>query len=69
MAEDVRSQAIGHINGFIYERHYRNQVVDINIVSAFLKTPLDEALMKLIGYISLIKDPNALAKLSPVQRR
>jgi hypothetical protein len=52
-AEKVRNQAMGHVNGFIYEKSYRNQIIDVNIVSAFLETPSDEALMKLISHISL----------------
>ena len=34
--EEVRSQAMGHVNGTIYEKSYRNQVVKTDIVSAFL---------------------------------
>jgi hypothetical protein len=62
VAEEVRSQEIGHVNGSIYEKSYRNQVVDANIVSAFLETPSDEAIMKLMGHISLTRDPNALTE-------
>ena len=40
---------MGHVNGLIYEKSYRNQIVDADIVSAFLETPSDEAIMKLIG--------------------
>jgi hypothetical protein len=50
------------VNGSIYEKSYRNQVIDANIVSAFLETPSDEAIMKLMGHMSLTRDPNALAE-------
>src|SRR5271163_1939344 len=60
---------MGHVNGSIYEKSYRNQVVDADIVSAFLETPSDEALMKLMGHMSLTRDPNAPAEPSPAQRR
>ena len=67
--EEVRSQAMGHVNGSIYEKSYRNQVVDADIVSAFLETPSDEALMKLMGHMSLTRDPNAPAEPTSAQRR
>jgi hypothetical protein len=68
-AEEVRSQAMGHVNGTIYEKSYRNQVVKADIVSAFLETPSDDALMKLIGHMSLTRDPNAPAEPTSAQRR
>lgn len=57
MIEAVRSQAMGHVNGTIYERSYHNQVVDANTVSAFTDTPSDEMMMKLTGHVSLTADP------------
>ena len=68
-AEEVRSQAMGHVNGSTYEKSYRNQVVDTDIVSAFLETPSDKALMKLMGHMSLTRDPNAPAEPTSAQRR
>jgi hypothetical protein len=59
VVEGERSQAMGHVNGSIHERSYRNQIVDADIVSAFLETPSDEATMKLMGHMSLTRDPNA----------
>lgn len=38
-------------------------------VGAFLETPSDEALMKLIGHMSLTRDPNAPAEPTSAQRR
>jgi hypothetical protein len=69
VAEEVRSQAMGHVNGSIYEKSYRNQIVDADIVSAFLETPSDEAIMKLMGHMSLTRDPNAPAEPTSAQRR
>jgi hypothetical protein len=68
-AEEVRSQAMGHVNGAIYEKSYRNQVVKADIVSAFLETPSDDALMKLMGHMSLTRDPNAPAEPTSGQHR
>jgi hypothetical protein len=59
---------MGHVNGTIYEKSYRNQVVDCDIVSAFLETPSDEAIMKLMGHLSLTRDPNAPAEPTSEQR-
>jgi hypothetical protein len=69
VAEEVRSQAMGHVNSSIYERSYRNQIIDADIVSAFLETPSDDAIMKLMGHMSLTRDPNAPAEPTPAQRR
>jgi hypothetical protein len=57
------------VNDSIYEKSYRNQVIDANIVSAFLETPSDEAIMKLMGHISLTRDPNAPTEPTSAQRR
>jgi hypothetical protein len=57
------------VNGPIYEKSYRNQIVDADIVSAFLETPSDEAIMKLIGHMLLTRDPNAPAEPTSAQRR
>jgi Protein of unknown function (DUF3435) len=59
---------MGHVNGSIYERSYRNQIVDVDIVSAFLETPSDTGIMKLIGHVSLTRDPNAPTQPTPAQR-
>jgi hypothetical protein len=60
---------MGHVNGFIYKKSYRNQIVDADIVSAFLETPSDEAIMKLMGHISLTRDLNAPTQSTSAQRR
>src|SRR5438046_2367864 len=69
MVEDVRSQAMGHMNGRIHECHYQNQVVNANIVTAFLETPSNEAIVKLMGHMSFTRDPNTPAEPTAAQRR
>jgi hypothetical protein len=50
---------MGHVNSSIYEKSYRNQIIDTDIISAFLETPSDEAIMKSMGHLLLTRDPNA----------
>lgn len=57
-----------HVNGFIFERSYRNQVVNADIVAAFLEAPSDQATMKLLGHMSLIRDPTAPFQPTQEQR-
>jgi hypothetical protein len=68
VAEEGRSRAMGHVNGSIYERSYRNQIVDADIVSLLLGTPSDEMTMKLMGHMSLGRDPNAPTEPTSAQR-
>jgi Protein of unknown function (DUF3435) len=68
MTEEVRNQAMGYINGSIFKRSYRNQIVKADIVSAFLERPSDKAMMKLIDHVSLTRDPIAPAKPTSAQR-
>lgn len=56
-----------HVNGSIFERSYRNQVVNADIVAAFLEAPSDQA-MKLLGHMSLIRDPTAPFQPTQEQR-
>ena len=51
--EEVCDQAMGHVNRSTYKRSHRNQIVDANIISAFLETSSDGAIMKLIGHMFL----------------
>ena len=60
---------MGHAHDGIYNKHYQNDVVDADIVSAVLEKPSDEASMRLLGHVALTRDPNAPTKLSPTQRR
>ena len=65
--DGVRNQAMGHSNSQIHDRYYQNQILAADIVSAFLDTPSDEALMKLMGHMSLTRDPQAPSKPTPAQ--
>jgi len=56
------------VNSPIYEKSYR-KIADADIVSAFLETPSDEAIMKLMGHMLLMRDPNVPAKPTSAQRR
>lgn len=58
---------MGHAHSGIHDRHYLNQIVKADIVSAFLEKPSDTALMELIGNMSLSRDPNAPSKPSQGQ--
>jgi hypothetical protein len=69
VAEGERSQAMGHVNGSIHKRSYRNQIINADIVSVFLETPSDKATMKLMDHISLTRDPNTPAEPTSAQRR
>jgi len=60
---------MGHVNNSIYEKSYRNQVIDVNIILVFLEIPSDEVIIKLMGYISLIRDPNVSTEPTSAQRR
>jgi Protein of unknown function (DUF3435) len=59
---------MGHVNGSIHERSYRNQVVEADIVAAFLDAPSDKATMKLLGHVSLTRDPTAPSRPTQGQR-
>jgi hypothetical protein len=69
LTKETHSQTMRHVNDSIYEKNYRNQIVDTDIVSTFLETPSDEAIMKLMGHMSLTRDPNAPAEPTSAQRR
>lgn len=60
---------MGHVNGSIYERSYRNQVVDADVISFLLGTPSDETTMKLIGHMLLGRDLNTPTEPTFAQRR
>ncbi|EXJ77320.1 hypothetical protein A1O3_09546 [Capronia epimyces CBS 606.96] len=60
---------MGHAHDGIYQRHYQNDVVDVDIVAAVLEKPSDERSMRLLGHVSLTRDPNAPTSLTLAQRR
>ncbi|KAF1815641.1 hypothetical protein P152DRAFT_192051 [Eremomyces bilateralis CBS 781.70] len=56
---DMRSFVMGHARASLFERYYRNSVVQFDSVSAFLEVPSKDALIKLAGHMSLTRDPSA----------
>jgi hypothetical protein len=63
VAEEVRSQAMGHVNGPIYEKSYRNQVVDGSVAAAKRKAQDDPTVqVKLDENTRLRKDNDRLSK-------
>jgi len=60
---------MGHTSSDIYEHYYRNDVVDADIVAAVLEKPSDQAAMRLMGHVSLTRDPNAPCKLTKSERQ
>ncbi|KAF1810595.1 hypothetical protein P152DRAFT_475428 [Eremomyces bilateralis CBS 781.70] len=56
---DMRSFVMGHARASLFERYYRNSVVQLDSVSAFLEVPSNDALIKLAGHMSLTRDPSA----------
>ena len=59
---------MGHANSAIYDKYYQNDIVDADIVAALLEKPSDQAAMRLLGHVSLARDPNAPNSLSDVDR-
>lgn len=52
-----RNQIMGHSRFDIYEKHYQNRVVNIDISAAILKTPSRNSLLESVGHIGLDRDP------------
>lgn len=52
-----RNQIMGHSRADIYEKHYQNRVVNIDIAAAILKTPSRSSLLESVGHIGLDHDP------------
>ncbi len=48
---------MGHSRSDIYEKHYQNRVVNIDIAAAMLKTPSRSSLLESVGHIGLDRDP------------
>ncbi|KAF1814524.1 hypothetical protein P152DRAFT_447870 [Eremomyces bilateralis CBS 781.70] len=56
---DMRSFMMGHARASLFERYYRNSVVQLDSVSTFLEVPSSDALIKLAGHMSLTRDLSA----------
>lgn len=59
-----RNQIMGHHNSAIFEKHYQNRVVSIDISAAFLKMPSRDSLIASVGHIGIDRDPRAPQRLS-----
>ncbi len=54
---------MGHRRADIFDRHYTNQVVAADAVSAFLGTPSQDWIIRAATHISMTKDPHAQASV------
>ena len=63
-----RNQIIEHSRADIYEKHYQNRVVNINISAAMLKTPSRSSLLESVGYIGLDRDPRVSQSLNKEEK-
>ena len=59
-----RNQIMGHSRADIYEKHYQNRVVNIDISAAMLKTPSRSSLLESVGHIGLDRDPRVPQSLN-----
>ena len=64
--EEIHNQAMEHVNKIFYGKCYWNRI-DNGIVSALLRIPSDEAIIKLVNHLSFTRDPNAPAELTAAQ--
>ena len=63
-----RNQIMGHSRADIYEKHYQNRVVNIDIWGAMLKTPSRSSLLESVGYIGLDRDLRVLQSLKKEEK-
>jgi hypothetical protein len=54
---------MGHARAGIFDRYYRNHIIQLNTQSAFLGVPSRDAVIKLAGHMSLTRDPTALTSI------
>ena len=50
---------MGHARAGIFDRYYRNHIIQLDTQSAFLGVPSRDAMIKLAGHMSLTRDPAA----------
>jgi len=60
---DLRSHIMGHARASIFDRYYRNCIVQLDTQSAVLGVTSRDALIKLGGHMSLTRDPSAPSKV------
>jgi hypothetical protein len=49
----LESEVMGHIGGLALEKSYQNQILDVDIMSAYLEKSSDDPAMKLMGRMAL----------------
>ncbi|MCJ1478267.1 hypothetical protein MMC13_006944 [Lambiella insularis] len=69
VAPGLRSQIMGHARDDIYDRHYQNQVVDVEVAAAFLDKPSDVHLLEAVNHMSFTRDHHAPTSLTATERR
>ncbi|KAI9773157.1 MAG: hypothetical protein M1840_008278 [Geoglossum simile] len=62
-----RNQVMGHIRGQVFERNYLSSHVKIDVQSAYLGSPSQDALIRALGQMSLSQDLRAPKSLSAEQ--
>lgn len=62
VADGEWAQAIGYSNSVIHDRRYQLQILEVEIVSGFIDTLSNHAMMRLIRYMSLTRDVHAPSK-------
>lgn len=63
-----RNQIMGHSRVNIYEQHYQNRVINIDITAAILKTPSRSSLLESVGHLGLDRDPRVPQTLDQKDR-
>jgi Protein of unknown function (DUF3435) len=58
-----------HAHSGIHDKYYQSDIVDADIVAALLEKPSNQAAMRLLGHVSLTRDPNAPNSLTDFDRR
>ena len=59
---------MGHSRANIYEKHYQNRVIDIDIAAAILQTPSRSSLLKSVSHLDLDRDPRVPQMLDQKER-
>jgi len=68
MTEAQCMQSMGHTDPQIFRRHYLNQIITADTLACFLSAPSREGIMRLVGHMSLTRDPSAPNALSQAQK-
>lgn len=63
-----RCQIMGHSRVNIYEQHYQNRVINIDITAAILKTPSRSSLLESVDHLGLDRDPRVPQMLDQKER-